>query len=206
MLFNILALISVLVCITLLKRLVAICQSLLACFIRWKESVNLEASVKLSNDRDRLALAMAIPFCLVVYSAGLYTPSFLAGFDENLRLAVIIGIFITYFIVRVIASNFFRPKGRESKIYKIGDKSALTFFIIFTLILLAMGGIMSFIGMEPDMIRNAMLWVSAGIYALSLLRKFQIFASGCSIFTAFLYLCALEIFPTGALVASALIL
>lgn len=206
MLFNILALISVLICITLLKRLVAIYQSLLACFIRWQGSINLEASVKLSNDRDRLAFAMAIPFCLVVYSARLYTPSFLEGFDENLRLAVIIGIFITYFIVRVIAANFFRPKGRESKIYKIGDKSALTFFIILTLILLAMEGIMSFIGMEPDMVRNAMLWVSAGIYTLSLLRKLQIFASGCSIFTAFLYLCALEIFPTGALVASALIL
>ena len=206
MLFNILALISVLICITLLKRLVAIYQSLLACIIRWKESVNLEASVKLSNDRDRLAFSMFIPFCLVADATALYRPAFLEGLDENLRLAIIIGIFMAYFIVRVIAANFFRPKGRESKIYKIGDKSALTFFIILTLVLLAMGGTMSFIGLDSDIIRSAMLWVSAAIYAVALLRKFQIFASGCSIFTAFLYLCALEIFPTGALVASALIL
>ncbi len=50
-----------------------------------------------------------------------------------------------------------------------------------------------------------MLWVSAFIYALYMLRKFQIFASGFSILTCFLYLCALEIIPTGLLVASALI-
>ena len=97
MLFNILALISVLICITLLKRLVAIYQSLLACIIRWKESVNLEASVKLSNDRDRLALSMFIPFCLVADATALYRPAFLEGLDENLRLAIIIGIFMAVF-------------------------------------------------------------------------------------------------------------
>ena len=205
MLFNILALISVLICLSLLKRFTAIFPSLVACIIRWKESVNLEASVKLSNDRDRLAFAMLFPFCLVVDRFRLYDPQFLTGFDDNLRLALTIGIFLVYFIIRVIAAKFYRPKGRNSKCYKIADKSALTFFIILTLVVLSMGGIMTFIEVEPARIKSAMLWVSAGIYALSLLRKTQIFASGCSIFTAFLYLCALEIFPTGILVVSALI-
>ena len=205
MLFNILALISVLICLSLLKRFTAIFPSLVACIIRWKESVNLEASVKLSNDRDKLAFAMLIPFCLTADRFRLYDPHFLTGFDDNARLAVTIGIFVAYFMIRTIAARFYRPKGRNSKGYKIADKSALTFFIILTLILLAMGGTMTFIGMEEAVIKNAMLWISAGIYALSLLRKTQIFASGCSIFTAFLYLCALEIFPTGILVVSALI-
>ena len=206
MLFNILALISVLICLSLLKRFAAIFPSLMACIIRWKESVNLEASVKLSNDRDRLAFAMLIPFCLVADRFRLYDPGFLTGFDDNLRLALTIGIFLVYFIIRFIAAKFYLPKGRSSKCYKIADKSALTFFTILTLVLLAMGGVMSFIGIDPAVTKNAMLWVSVGIYALSLLRKTQIFASGCSIFTAFLYLCALEIFPTGILVVSALIL
>jgi hypothetical protein len=177
----------------------------MACIIRWKESVNLEASVKLSNDRDRLAFAMLLPFCLTADRFRLYDPKFLAGFDDNIRLALTIGIFLAYFIIRSIAAKFYRPKGRGSKCYKIADKSSLTFFTILTLVLLTMGGVMSFIGLDPAMIKSAMLWVSAGIYALSLLRKTQIFVSGCSIFTAFLYLCALEIFPTGILVVSALI-
>ena len=206
MLFNILAFISVLICLSLLKRFTAIFPSLVACIIRWKESVNLEASVKLSNDRDRLAFAMFLPFCLTADRFRLYGPQFLTGFDDSTRLAVTIGIFVVYFVIRKIAARFYRPKGRNSKGYKIADKSALTFFIVLTLILLAMSGTMTFIGIEQDAIKSAMLWVSAGIYTLSLLRKTQIFASGCSIFTAFLYLCALEIFPTGILVVSALIL
>ena len=68
-----------------------------------------------------------------------------------------------------------------------------------------MGGVMSFIEMDETVIRTAMLCVSALIYALFMLRKLQIFASGCSFFAAFLYLCALEILPTGVLVASAII-
>ncbi len=205
MLFNILALISVLICLTLLKRFTAIFPSLMACIIRWKESVNLEASVKLSNDRDKLAFAMLMPFCLVADRFCLYEPRFLSGFDDDMKLAITIGVFLVYFMARAIVAKFYRPKGRNSKCYKIADKSALTFFIILTLILLAMGSVMTFLDVEPVMIKSAMLWVSAGIYALSLLRKTQIFVSGCSIFTAFLYLCALEIFPTGILVVSALI-
>ena len=206
MLFNILALISVLIFLSLLKRFTNIFPSLIACTIRWKESVNLEASVKLSNDRDRLAFAMLIPFCLVVDRFRLYDPQFLSGFSEDLRLAIFVGIFIAYFTLRKVIAKSYRPKGRNSKGYRTADKSSLTFFIILTLTLLCMGGIMTFIGMDESLIKNAMLWVSAGIYGLSLLRKIQIFASGCSIFTAFLYLCALEILPTGILVISALIL
>ena len=89
--------------------------------------------------------------------------------------------------------------------FETACKSSHTFFIILTLVLMAMGGILSFIKADPMAIKSAMLWVSAITYALFLLRKFQIFNSSCSFFSSFLYLCALEILPTGALVASALI-
>ena len=59
MVFNIIALISVLVIIILMRRMVTIFPSLIACTLRWKESVNLEASVKHSLDRNLLAAAVA---------------------------------------------------------------------------------------------------------------------------------------------------
>ena len=59
---------------------------------------------------------------------------------------------------------------------------------------------------EEVTVKSAILWLSAGIYGLFLIRKIQIFTSNCSVFTAFLYLCALEIIPTGTLVVSAIIL
>ena len=204
MLFNILALISVLMFLTLQKRFVAIFPSMLACVMRWKESINLEASVKLSNDRNRIALAMAIPFCLVAYRFNLYAPEFMEKFDENIRLAMIVGIFTTYVILKIILHKSFRPHRGNNRIYDIAGKASLTFMIILAIILMAMGGVMTFAGVEEDVIRNAMLWVSIVTYAMLLLRKTQIFVSSCSIFTAFLYLCALEILPTGILVVPAI--
>lgn len=206
MLFDILALISVFAAILLLGRMVNIFPSLMACTIRWKESVNLEASVKHSLDRDLLAVAMILPFCLVVERFGLYAPDFMTPFGPDLHLAVTIGVFLVYIFIRGAVTKAIRPHKMQSKTYRTATRASFTFFIILTIILLSMGGLMSFGGTEESIIRNAMLCVSAFIYALFLLRKMQIFVSGCSFFAAFLYLCALEFFPTGVLVASAIIL
>lgn len=205
MLFDILALISTLTAILLLRRMVNIFPSLMGCTIRWKESVNLEASVKHSLDRDMLAIAMILPFCLVADRFRLYAPDFMSGLAPSIRLALTIGIFTGYILFRTLISKMVRPHKMQPKTYRTAERAAFTFFIILTIILLAMGGVMSFIKMNESVIRTAMLCVSALIYALFMLRKLQIFASGCSFFAAFLYLCALEFVPTGVLVASAII-
>ena len=65
MLADVLALISFFIILVLLESLVEIFPSLVACMVRWKESVNLDASVQLGRSRDIIALAMILPFCLV---------------------------------------------------------------------------------------------------------------------------------------------
>ncbi len=205
MTFNIFALISVLIIITLLRRLVNIFPSLVACLLRWKESVNLEASVKNSYDRNIIAVGMIIPFCLVAGRFRLYAPSFMDGMSEDLRIGITFGVFSAYIMIRTLASMMVLTQKSKKKIYDTASKSAYTFFIILTILLLSVGGVLSFLDVSSDVIRNAMLWLSACIYALYMLRKTQIFASSFSIFTSFLYLCALEIIPTGVLIASALI-
>ena len=204
MLFNILALISVLLMITLLKRLVNIFPSLVSCMIRWKENINLETSVKDSIDRNMLAVALVIPFCLVADRFRLYDPSFLEGLGENAHTAAVIGLFFIYCGLRVMMSMMVRTK-KTGKTVRTAESASYTFFILLTLALILCGGVLSFLKTDFNTIRDAMLWISAFIYTVFLLRKTQIFVSGCSIFTAFLYLCALEILPTGVLVASALI-
>ncbi len=205
MLFNILALISTLVIITTLRRLVNIFPSLVACMVRWKENVNLEASVKHSYDRSIIALAMVIPFCLVAERFRLYAPSFMEDMGENLRIGITFGVFAAYCLVRVLASMIVLTHKSKKKTYDTARKSAYTFFIMLTMILLVTGGILSFIDVQTEAVRYAMLWISAFIYVLFILRKSQIFYSSFSILTCFLYLCALEIIPTGLLIASALI-
>ena len=205
MLFDILALLSTLTIILLLKRLVNIFPSLVACMLRWKESVNLDASVKQSMDRNMLAAAMIMPFCLVADRFNLYDPSFMEGMGPGMHLVVTTGVFLAYCLIRVITTSAVRPQKMNPKTYMTAGKVSFTFFIILTIILVATGGLLTFVNVDDAAIRSAMLWISIIIYALFLLRKTQIFASGCSIFAAFLYLCALEIIPTGVLVASALI-
>ena len=205
MLFNILALISILIVMIFLGRIVNLFPSLMACTLRWKESVNLEASVKHSLDRDMLAVAMFLPFCLTAERFGLYSPGFMDSFSPAIHLTITIGVFLAFIIIRGLLTKMIPPRKIPAKTYKTAEKASFTFFIILTFVLLAMGGVMSLIGSDERVITNAMLCVSAFIYILFLIRKTQIFASGCSFFTAFLYLCALEFFPTGALVASAII-
>ena len=205
MLFKTLALISLLIALLLLKTMVGVFPSLIACLTRWKESVNLDASVQLSRNRDITALALVIPFCLTVTRFRLYDPHFMVGLNDNGRLAVTIGILIGWMLLRTFLEHLLRPRTGNPKAYGTARKAAYTYLCILTLLLMLTGGIMAFVDAAPETIKTAMLWISATIYAVLLLRKTQILISSYSFFASFLYLCALEIIPTGALVASAII-
>jgi hypothetical protein len=203
---DILTLLSLLVIICLLRRIIEIFPSLLASLIRWKESINLFNSVKLSRDRNMIALSMIVPFCLVVTASGIYSPTYMSTMSEDTRFGITFGVFIIYIVLRTLLERICLPKRRNAQMYRCACISAYTFFILLTILLLSLWGILSVFNADPSSSKDAMLWLSGGIYLIFLLRKTQIFASSCSIFTAFLYLCALEILPTGALVASAVIL
>ena len=204
MLFNLLALFGFLIVLLLLRRLVNILPSLMACLIRGKESINLEASVKLSRDRDLLALAMIIPFCLTVSSHRLYSPGILEGVSTNAYIGICFAVFFCYVLLRTMLTWLFRPK-RARKTYVTAEKASYSFFITYTLFLLAAAAFLGVFDVAEATVRNVMLWISALIYALFMIRKIQIFSSSCSVFVAFLYLCALEMIPTGILVISAII-
>ena len=205
MLFKLLVLFSFLIVLLLLRRLVNIMPSLMACVIRGKESLNLEASVKLSLDRDALALAMIIPFCLVAFRYKLYFPGFIEEMTDDSVLGVYFGVFASYLLLRFMVTWLFRPQKLPKKTYVAADKASRSFFIVYTLMLLAMGAVFGLADVQDAVSRNAMLWVSAFMYLLFLLRKTQIFSTSCSVFAGFLYLCALEMIPTGILVVSAII-
>ena len=206
MVTDILSFISILSAMLVLRSLVSIFPSLVACLVRAKECFNLEASVKLSRSRDILASVMVLPFCLLVNRFDVIGTGLSVSLSEDLRTAIIIGGFIVYFIFRIATYRLFRPQRLPKKTYQTAGKAAHTFFAILTLLLLTVAGIMTVAGTDETAIKNAILWISAGIYGLFLIRKFQIFTSNCSVFAAFLYLCALEIIPTGTLVVSAIIL
>ena len=64
MLFNILALIALLLVLALLKRIACILPSVVTCMFRWKENVNIDTSLRLRTERDLASAARLLPFCL----------------------------------------------------------------------------------------------------------------------------------------------
>ena len=200
--FNALALISVITSMILLKTFVGVFPSILASAIRWKENINIESSVRLSRERDLTALAMILPFCLTVFRFRIYNPDFVANMADPSRLWAVLGVFGIYLLFRKATFMLARPHRIPQKTYAAAEKSANTFFILLTLTLLIFGSIASFLDAPLRSIRQVSIILSALIYGVYLLRKVQILASSCSLFTAFLYLCALEILPTGILITS----
>ena len=197
--------IALILFITQIRTVLEIIPSLLATAIRWKESLNLEASVRLSRDRDLVAICSIIPFCLVAYSYNLYQPTWMESLGPNTRLWIIFGLLGIFFCIRTLLEHTFKPRRVSLKSYKGVVRVSYSFFIILTIFLLSLGAWKYIFNIDYESIRNAMLWVSALTYLLYLIRKIQILNSCCSFFTGFLYLCALEILPTGVLVTSAVI-
>ena len=203
--FYFLLTIGLILLITQIKTLIGIVPSLVATAIRWKESLNLEASVSLSRDRNLVAICAIIPFILTIYTRDNYQPQWMATLGPNTRLWAIVGVLCALILVRTALEAILKPRRVPAKNYKAIVRVAYSFFIIQTTLLLLVNGICAIIGSDADSVRNAMLWVSALTYLLYLIRKMQIFTSSCSFFGGILYLCALEILPTGAVVASAVI-
>ena len=174
--FNTLALISIIITMILLKTIVDILPSVLACIFRWKENINIESSVRLSRDRDLSAIAMLVPFCLAAYKFRIYNPHFIANLPDSTRLWAVIGVFAAYLIARKTASMLVHSRRMSQKTSAAAEKSAHTFFILLTLTILLVGSISSFLDASLNTIRLACLWLSALIYGLYLVRKLQIFA------------------------------
>ena len=205
MLVNVLALLSLLAMMLILRHFVEIFPSLLASLIRWKEIVNFENITTWARYRNWTAMILFLPFCIIVQEFGLYRPHFMADFNETFSLLTIIGIFLAYLLMRYAMLRLFKGKKMPAKTWQTANRSVYNFFILLTLLLLAEGSVATFFGANPLSIKKMLLWSSVAIYLIAMLRKVQILSANCHFLSAILYLCALEILPTGALVASAII-
>ena len=90
--------------------------------------------------------------------------------------------------------------------FQVARKAERNFFVSLTFFLLLGTGILYAFRAAEGTVRT-FLWITMGVvYLLFLIRKGEILASVCNPLTTFLYLCALEILPTGLLIAACLLL
>ena len=152
-----------------------------------------------------MAAVFLLPAVLLIFRYRLYDPSFLQGLGPDLRLGVIAGVFFGYLLLRFLLSRWARPRRRYDD-YQMAYRAGYTFFILLMMLLLATVGILYLAGVD-DLVISRFLLVETGIvYLIYVLRRGQILSVSCNPLTTFLYLCGLELLPTGLLVASAVFL
>jgi hypothetical protein len=165
----------------------------------------LENNVRVARERNQLALLLVLPAILFIYRYRLYNPRFLQTFSDNWRLAAVAGVFIAYLLVRLLLYLILKPR-RRADLFRMAHRAGFTYFVLLMLPALAGVGILFLCRANDFIIRTFLFSITGVVYLIFLFRKTQILALSCNPLLTFLYLCGLEILPTGALVATAVLL
>ena len=188
-----------------LKNFIGILPFLSDSVLRARGSAALENSVRVSRDRNGIALILLLPALLLLYRYRLYDPHFVQGMSSDMRLLTVAGVFLGYLLLRFLLYLWLKPR-RRSDDYQLAYRAGYTFFILMMLLVLVTVGVLYLLQVNDLTIRIFILAESAFVYLIYLLRRGQILSLVCNPLATFLYLCALELLPTGLLVASAMIL
>ncbi len=186
-----------------IKRIAGLLPSLMACLFRSKETINLEDSVKLRRDKNAVAALMVVPFVLCMTSLEIWNPSLIRNMSIEIRFLILLGTFLFYHLFRIGVFHIIRPERLSNRNYGILNGIGYTFFLTATIVILASSGICALFNMEKELLKTIIYYVLGLTYSIFLIRKTQIFVKSCPVFSSILYLCALEILPTGLLVAAA---
>lgn len=197
---------SILCMLLSLKPLYVMMPTFIASLHRTKVCLEMEFSRSIQMTRNRLCLGLVLPISTVVWHFRLYDPHFFTYLSPALRLAATIVIVFLFWAIRTSIAKALRVKRMKLEIYEAGCNFDLTAFILTSLIMMTAGLVLALCRAPMDLSKMILLCTCAATYFIFLLRKTQIFASDCPLYSAILYLCALEVLPTGILVATALFL
>lgn len=200
---KILTVLSCLAFLWAISILPGIALSLLGCIVRWKESVNLHTSVSLGRMRNYVVWLLMPAFILLCSEYDVY-PAF-GPFETWSPVVWTILVFVAYSIVRVLCNLAFKGRKISSKDFSCAVNCQRNFFVIIVFAMVLTFCISFIFGFSHELTSHLLRWEIIVIYALYLIRKTQIFAHYVGFLAGFLYLCTLEILPTGLLIAPLLL-
>lgn len=189
-----------------LRNFISIIPALIDSAWRWKGSVNLDSSIKLASARNLTALILTIPCCLVASRYHLVDVDIFGEMSATRYTLWAAALLLAYTLLRHICFVLTSLRARKLELFTAAHHASYNFFIILSILLLVEVGILSVTGVSDANIKIVMTVIAGLVYLVYLTRKSQIFNSYCSPLTTFLYLCALEFLPTGALIAAIMLL
>ncbi|MBQ9410756.1 MAG: DUF4271 domain-containing protein [Bacteroidales bacterium] len=205
MIVNIIMVVFVAVALALLPTFFHLAPYLADAVFRARGSEALEFSVRVTRERNIFAYLLLVPAVLIMSRYRLYDPSFMQQFEGAWHLLACLAVLAAYILLRLIIYLILKPR-RRFEYFRLAHRAIFTFFILFMLIALPVLGVLTVIDANDLIIRSVLYVLLAVVYLVFLVRKAQILSLSCGGFAVFLYLCALEIIPTAALVVSAAVL
>lgn len=194
------AAVAILLVLMVLGDIVDLAPALLGCIGRGKENINLFNNVKMRRSRNRILMA-CFPAAYLILAYYPFHP-LLAGRDMGMQFLLSAAIIGAYLLMRLMCLPLFFTKVVKYKDFKCGMQVFYTFCVAAILVMFGEFGICRIFGMEDAGVAALLKWTLTGFYCLFLVREYQVFSAHRGYLTAFLYLCGLEILPTGLLVAS----
>ena len=195
----------VVLAIVVMKRFLQVLPFLLDSMFRARGSSALEGSVRVSHDRNLIALVLLIPAVVAAYRFRLWDPSFLERFSPDARFGLVAAAIVAFLLLRYLLHLWLKPR-RHADSWWLGYRTGHTWFILLMLIMLPTVGILDLVNVNDFTVKWFIIIELGLVYALFLFRKAQILVLSCNPLLTFLYLCALEILPASMLVVSALLL
>lgn len=197
-LLEILIVLSTVIVILNIRNVISLLPMLLDCLIHWRGCLNIESSVRSIRARDIVAASLILPFCLICSRYGIICDPAVG----NIRsLLITSGVFLLWIIVRIALTHIIRPPRRSRDTWASAASSVYSFFVMATMFAMFVCFIMIFLHYDEISIRKAILIIITFFYAVAVIRKAQILGSAYGGLSIILYLCALEIVPTGLLIA-----
>lgn len=203
---QLIGLLLILIGIALARKIINIFPSVVGCFIRGKECFNLEDSVKLQRDRNAVAIFCTPVVAFIVMIYRLWSPRFSVGLSFTQLFFVSLGVIIVYIGIRELLCTILRPSRSSRGEFSVARGEFYTFLILATLLSCISCLILSVLKVQPELCRYILYGEFGLVFLVHFLRKAQILGSMMPYFRSFLYLCALEILPTAALIAPAIFL
>lgn len=190
--WNVLIIIATAAMLACVPNLRFLSPRLLDCIWRWRGNFILETSIPNQNARNTLAITMLLPFGMMVYRFSLVDFRWLGAF-LLIRLAM----------YGALSSS----AGKHRSEYHHAHICLHNYFIILVFLMLVSISILTLFTDAPDRCVRTVLLVEVWMmYLLHFVRKMQILRSAFPALQVFLYLCALEIVPSGLLITATVLL
>lgn len=203
---RVLSIACVILGIIVLADTVQIFPRLVDCIVRWRACISLEHSLGDARARNTASAVAIFALGLLTSRYCLYAPSFVLMISEWSMTLICVGVVCAFFLLRLVLFlllnlNSIRGDERRATLHCCATFSIPTCaLMLFTIALLGLFNI-------PDSGIRTVLIVELSLgWVTALTRSARLLGSHYSGLATFLYLCALEILPAAAVVASALAL